>query len=271
MYTNLELEKVLEHSRSKVLITHRSTLETALVEAGHVKTVKHVVVVSDDDDKGNLPEGTIPLEYLRQHGQAFDSTVHDIHRKTATHPVCLPYSSGTTGLPKGVCLTHSNLVVNLLQMEVVEGLPFAESHKLISPLPFFHIYAFTLSMLYPAWKGQTVITKSGRFDLEQFCRLVQEYRPERAHLVPPILLGLAKHPVVDQYDMSSLKCIISAAAPLSIDTEMVVKERLGGTCEVKQAWVRFGTDHNIICCAYPRRAFSQGKIPLFSFNRACRS
>ena len=239
MYTNIELEKVLERSRSKVVITHRRMLETALVATRRVKTVKHVVVVSDDDDTDNLPEGTIPLEYLRQHGQAFDSTVHDIHRKTATHPVCLPYSSGTTGLPKGVCLTHSNLVANLLQMEVVEGVPFAESHKLISPLPFFHIYAFTVSMLYPLWKGQTVITKSGRFNLEQFCQLVQEYRPERAHLVPPILLGLAKHPVVDKYDMSSLQCIISAAAPLSTDIEIAVKERLGGSCEVKQAWVRF--------------------------------
>jgi len=99
---------------------------------------------------------------------------------------------------------------------------------------FFHIYAYTVSMLYPAWKGQTVITKSGRFDLEQFCQLVQEHKPERAHLVPPILLGLAKHPVVDQYDLSSLQCIISAAAPLSKETEKAVKGRIG--CEVKQAW-----------------------------------
>lgn len=239
MYTNIELEKVLERSRSKVLIAHRSTLETALVAARHVKSVKHVVVITDDDTANDaLPEGTIHLDYLRQHGQAFDSTVHEIHRKTATHPLCLPYSSGTTGLPKGVCLTHSNIAANLLQLEVIEGLPFAESFKLISPLPFFHIYAFTVSMLYPAWKGQTVITTSGRFNLEQFCQLVQEFRPERAHLVPPILVGLAKHPVVDQYDLSSLKCILSAAAPLSTETETTVKERLGGACEVKQGWVR---------------------------------
>ena len=240
MYTNIELEKVLERSRSSVLVTHTSTLETALQSAKNVGTVKHVVVLTDDDGDGDgqHPEGTVALDYLRRHGEAFDSTVHDIHRKTATHPVCLPYSSGTTGLPKGVCLTHSNLVANLLQMEVVEGMPFPESHKLISPLPFFHIYAFTVSMLYPAWKGQTVITKSGRFDLELFCKLVEEHRPERSHLVPPILIGLAKHPVVDQYDLSSLKMIISAAAPLSVETEKAVKERIG--CEVKQAWVSYG-------------------------------
>jgi len=238
MYTHMELEKVLERSRTTVLIAHTSTLLVALEAAKNAKTVKHIVVMTDEDNE-QLPEGTIDLDYLRRHGEAFDSTVHEIHRKTATHPVCLPYSSGTTGLPKGVCLTHSNLVANLLQMEVVEGVPFPESHTLISPLPFYHIYAFTVSMLYPAWKGQTVITKSGRFDLETFCRLVEEHRPQRAHLVPPILLGLAKHPVVDQYDLSSLNMIISAAAPLSKDTEHAVKERIG--CGVKQAWVS-------VCC-----------------------
>ncbi len=89
-------------------------------------------------------------------------------------------------------------------------------------------------MLYCAWQGQQVITLSGRFDLETFCRLVQEHRPERAHLVPPILVGLAKHPVVDQYDLTSIRCIMSAAAPLGLATEQAVKARIG--CEIKQGW-----------------------------------
>lgn len=101
--------------------------------------------------------------------------------------------------------------------------------------PFFHIYAFTGTMLYCAWRGQQVITTSTRFDLEQFCRLVQEHQPQRAHLVPPIILGLAKHPIIDQYDLSSLQMIVSAAAPLGKDTENDVKQRLR-TTDVKQAW-----------------------------------
>jgi 4-coumarate--CoA ligase len=75
---------------------------------------------------------------------------------------------------------------------------------------------------------------SGRFDFEMFMKLVEEYKPHRAHLVPPICVALAKHPLVDNYDLSSLKCIVSAAAPLGLETENAVKERLG--CEVKQAW-----------------------------------
>lgn len=79
-----------------------------------------------------------------------------------------------------------------------------------------------------------MITMSGRFDLETFCRLVQEHRPQRAHLVPPILVGLAKSPSVDRYDLSSLQMIMSAAAPLSSDIESAIVKRLG--CSVKQAW-----------------------------------
>jgi 4-coumarate--CoA ligase len=79
-----------------------------------------------------------------------------------------------------------------------------------------------------------VITLSGRFDLELFCKLVDEHKPQRAYLVPPIILGLAKHPGIQHYDFSSLQVILSAAAPLGLDSEMAVKERLG--CDVKQGW-----------------------------------
>lgn len=75
---------------------------------------------------------------------------------------------------------------------------------------------------------------SGRFDLELFCKLVEEHKPQRAHLVPPIILGLAKHPMVDNFDMSSLNMIISAAAPLGAEVEQATCQRLD--CGVKQAW-----------------------------------
>jgi len=103
---------------------------------------------------------------------------------------------------------------------------------LISPLPYFHIYGFTVSAMYAAWRGQELITLSQRFDLELFCQLCEKYKPQRAHLVPPILLALAKHPIVDRYDLTSLKMIISAAAPLSKDIEDAVYRRIGA--EVKQ-------------------------------------
>jgi acyl-CoA synthetase (AMP-forming)/AMP-acid ligase II len=89
-------------------------------------------------------------------------------------------------------------------------------------------------MLYCAWQGQGVITMSGRFDLDIFCKLVEQHKPQRSHLVPPILVGLAKSPSVDKYDLSSLQMISCAAAPLSRDIEEAVVKRLN--CDVKQGW-----------------------------------
>jgi 4-coumarate--CoA ligase len=232
LYTKHEVGMVLDRSRSSVLVAHYTKLDVALEAARSCQRVKHVVVITDDGE--TIPEGTINLDSLRHHEAAFHETHRDIHSLTHKHPFLLPYSSGTTGLPKGVCLTHENLVANLLQVDEIEGMAFPENYKLISPLPFYHIYAFTSSMLYCAWKGQTVITNSGRFDLEQFCELVQNHKPERANLVPPILLGLAKNPIVDKYNVSSLRMIVSAAAPLSKEIEAAVTQRL--SCEVKQAW-----------------------------------
>lgn len=98
----------------------------------------------------------------------------------------------------------------------------------------FHIYGYVASGLYTAWCGQQLLTMSGRFDLELFCQLVETYQPERAHLVPPILIGLAKSPIVDKYKLDSLRMCLCAAAPLGRETENAVKERLN--LQVKQAW-----------------------------------
>lgn len=235
LYTRQELSVVLQRSRSSVLIVHESRLDVAMESVKDCPLVKHIVVITDTNHL-DIPEGTVSLETLKaKHSKGgVTKTIHAVHNKTETHPFLLPYSSGTTGVPKGVCLTHHNLVTNLLQIGIVEDLGFPQSHKLISPLPMFHIYAFTFALLSSAWKGQELITMSGRFDLEEFCRLLEKHKPERAHLVPPIVLALAKSPIVDKYDCSSIRHIVSAAAPLGIDVELAAKQRLG--CEIKQAW-----------------------------------
>lgn len=254
-----ELSKILVPSNSKILFAHAKLLPMAMEAARTSSCVEHVVVIPDVREDISIPEGADKLEHLANYESEVSphATISDLSK----HPWLLPYSSGTTGTPKGVMLSHLNMVVNLLQMEAVEGDVFLEHHKLITPLPFFHIYGYLCSLMYPAWQGQEVITNSDRFDLETFCDVVQEHKPERAHLVPPvsilhngciflsahqkannlisccmiqIILGLAKHPLVDKYDLKSLDMIISAAAPLGKDTEDAVKDRLG--INVKQAW-----------------------------------
>eukprot|EP00594_Rhizosolenia_setigera_P001029 CAMPEP_0178944038 /NCGR_PEP_ID=MMETSP0789-20121207/2920_1 /TAXON_ID=3005 /ORGANISM="Rhizosolenia setigera, Strain CCMP 1694" /LENGTH=505 /DNA_ID=CAMNT_0020623699 /DNA_START=294 /DNA_END=1811 /DNA_ORIENTATION=+ len=234
-----ELTTILDRSQSKVLICHHTTLETALESMKQSKTVEHLIVIPKyDDDEGTVPvEGThnfVSSLKKKHKNPIFETDPKVLLQDLALYPHLLPYSSGTTGTPKGVCLSHTNLVANLMQIEAVEKVGFPPNHKLICPLPFFHIYGCVVSALYTAWQGQELITMSGRFDLGLFSQLVEKHQPHRAHLVPPILIQLAKSPIVDKYDLSSISMIWSSAAPLSKETAEAVTNRIG--CNIKQAW-----------------------------------
>lgn len=150
----------------------------------------------------------------------------------------IPFSSGTTGKPKGVMLTHHNLVSNILQVMPYEGnfiLPNDLNTRgtVLVPLPFFHIYGMCAGMCVPLYAGGKLILMA-QFDLQKFLEIVQSHRVTRSYVVPPILIGLAKHPIVDNYDLSSLDCLMSGAAPLGSDVQSMVAKRL--KCLVKQAW-----------------------------------
>jgi acyl-CoA synthetase (AMP-forming)/AMP-acid ligase II len=143
----------------------------------------------------------------------------------------LPYSSGTTGLPKGVMLTHRNLVANLVQVDA--ALPVKPDDVLIAVLPFFHIYGQTVIMNLGLRSGAQIVTMP-RFDLDEFLRLIAERRVTQAYVVPPIALALAKHPAVDGADLSSVDLVMSGAAPLGAELARQVSERVG--CPVMQGY-----------------------------------
>jgi acyl-CoA synthetase (AMP-forming)/AMP-acid ligase II len=145
--------------------------------------------------------------------------------------VALPYSSGTTGLPKGVMLTHRNVVANLCQVREVQHV--GEGDTIIGVLPFFHIYGMTVIMNQALRTGATIVTMP-RFDLGGFLELVERHGVTKAHLVPPIILALAKHPLVDEHDVSTLTWINSGAAPLSAELADTCARRLD--CTVVQGY-----------------------------------
>ncbi|MEU9475583.1 4-coumarate--CoA ligase family protein [Streptomyces sp. NPDC048191] len=136
----------------------------------------------------------------------------------------LPYSSGTTGVPKGVMLTHRQIATNLAQLE--PAVTMAPGERILAVLPFFHIYGLTALMNAPLRKGATVVVLP-RFDLESFLAAVEKHRITGLYVAPPIVLALAKHPAVTRYDLSSLRYVISAAAPLDAHLARACAARLG--------------------------------------------
>ena len=149
----------------------------------------------------------------------------------ARHVLVMPYSSGTTGLPKGVMLSHANLVANVAQIRAIE--PVEPGECTLAALPFFHIYGMTVLMSYILSGGGVLVTLP-RFELEPALRLAQDHRMRRLYLVPPVILALAKHPLVDRFDLSSLYLVFSGAAPLAAELEAACAARLG--CEVVQGY-----------------------------------
>ncbi|MGY1651944.1 AMP-binding protein [Geodermatophilus sp. SYSU D01119] len=212
LYTAHEVAYQLKDSGAKVLVTVSPFLDRAL-EATEQTPVDEVIVMDGAEGHASL------LDLITS-----DAPSVEVDIDPANDLVTLPYSSGTTGLPKGVMLTHRNLVANVSQsrplVELVEG-----DERIIAVLPFFHIYGLTVLMNQGLQWGGTVVTLP-RFDLEQFLRTIQDQRITRAFVAPPIVLALAKHPMVDQFDLSSLRSITSGAAPLDEALAQAAQDRL---------------------------------------------
>lgn len=146
-------------------------------------------------------------------------------------PAALPYSSGTTGMSKGVVLTHLNLVCNVCQY--LEAIPPPDSAVTLALLPMFHIYGLTVVTLCGLASGATAVTLP-RFEPDVFLQTIARYRVSHLAVVPPLMQFLAAHPLIDAHDLSSLKEIGCGAAPLGAALEQRVSERL--RCTVAQGF-----------------------------------
>ena len=217
LYTPHELAHQLQDSGAKYLLTIPLFLPNAVAAAAEAGGIEEIFVFGE-------AEGATPFAALLQS----DGQLPPVTINPKEDVVVLPYSSGTTGLPKGVMLTHYNLVANICQCSNAQfdrGLEIRPDDVLLGLLPFYHIYGMIVIMSWALSQRATVVTIP-RFDMEQFLTTLQKYGVSYAHLVPPIVLGLAKHPLVDKFDLSKLRVVVSGAAPLSGELEAAVKARL---------------------------------------------
>jgi acyl-CoA synthetase (AMP-forming)/AMP-acid ligase II len=214
-----DLTRQLSHSRARWLVTTPAQFTGGGREAAEAAGVRETFVFG-------TAAGAGPFDSLA-------SSRHEVPLPEVSpddHAVLL-YSSGTTGLPKGVLLSHRSLVASLCQTWAVHRV--RDDDVVIAALPLYHMFAQQITLNLGLRAGATVVTMPG-FDLRGFLRLVQDQGVTRVEVVPPIVLALARHAVVSEYDLSSLRLVTSAAAPLSGGLATECAARLG--CRVKQGY-----------------------------------
>jgi acyl-CoA synthetase (AMP-forming)/AMP-acid ligase II len=225
----------LADSGARFLMTVPGLLDTAL-KASAAARVQEVFVLGE-------AEGATPFATLL----AGDAAPVDVAIDPARDLVALPYSSGTTGRAKGVMLTHRNLVAMLSQLETLSTDAEVAGACTLAVLPFFHVYGLVVFLNSVLLRGTHCVTMP-RFDLEQFLQLIERHRVTTLFVVPPIVLALAKHPSVSNYDLSSVTMVSSGAAPLGNELQEAASQRLHAP--VQQG---YGMTETTVCVASRRR------------------
>jgi acyl-CoA synthetase (AMP-forming)/AMP-acid ligase II len=221
LFTAKDIVKQLTDSKAKMLITVSQLLAAAKEAAAAVGIPDDMLVVLDGAD------GHPDADDLLGAGAAAPDVAFD----PETHLAVLPYSSGTTGNPKGVMLTHRNLVANVAQTRPVQDVQ--PDDVVIAIMPFFHIYGMTV-LLNSVMHARAQLLMMPSFDLEQFLANIANHKVSVAYIAPPVAVALAKHPLVNNYDLSSLRAVLSGAAPLDEELGHAVVDRLG--CHVVQGY-----------------------------------
>jgi acyl-CoA synthetase (AMP-forming)/AMP-acid ligase II len=218
LFNQAELAVQLKDSGAVWLLTNPQFAETAVAAAG-ATNVREVFVLGETD-KTDGPDGPTSFSSLLN----YKGEAPQIEISPREDVVALPFSSGTTGWPKGVMVTHYNLVAMLCQMETADVLRSEDCT--ICVVPCYHLYGIHCVINLGLRAGATVVTLP-EFHLEEFLRTVQDYQVNVLPVVPPIVLALAQSPLVDQFDLSSLKKVHCGAAPLSVEVASSASKRLG--------------------------------------------
>ncbi|WP_006245691.1 4-coumarate--CoA ligase family protein [Mycolicibacterium tusciae] len=225
LFTAKDIAKQLTDSNAKMLVTVTPLLAQAKEAAAAVGLADSDLVVLDGD--GHEIAGHPNATDLMEQGLP----APDVSFAPPSHLAVLPYSSGTTGNPKGVKLTHRNLVANVAQIRPLHGM--VADDVVVAVLPFFHIYGMTV-LLNAALHARARLVIMGSFDLGGFLANIANHKCTVAFIAPPVAVALAKHPLIDDYDLGSLNVVMSGAAPLDADLGQAVADRLG--CRVVQGY-----------------------------------
>ncbi|KAI6184043.1 hypothetical protein M3Y97_00553900 [Aphelenchoides bicaudatus] len=251
LFTNIELKEQFKDSHSKLVFCSHESLGVVIEAAKDLPKLKTIIVT--DGPETNLPTNVVHLNSIlrnKVNGVRFCSNI-DVGKTL----VSLPYSSGTTGKPKGVMLTHKSFGTLLriasqhfmteILLKMDKNWNFKREYVL-HLLPFYHIYGFGFLMFSVLNGARSVIMP--KFEPELFCAMIEKYQIKFAALVPPILVWLSRTPLIKKYNLSSIKFLMSGAAPLGKEVVDAVHKALPNVLQVSQA---YGSTEESMCSHLP--------------------
>lgn len=229
-YSPEELAFQLKNSGAKALVTTKQFLASAKKAAEEAKIPNDRIILlgAEKDDTHETKHWTNIRKASRS--SWYKRRKADPEKDLAF----LVYSSGTTGLPKGVMLSHRNIIADLCLIKGSVGHYYdGQNDKILGVLPFFHIYGLTGLVHQPLHRGIELVVMPA-FDLKKFCEGIQKHKITFIYVAPPVIVRLARDKMVDDYDLSSVKMITCGAAPLTKELVDTMDKRL--SIKVNQAY-----------------------------------
>jgi 4-coumarate--CoA ligase len=246
IYTVNEVVYQIENTGAKAVFVHPSLLETAISAAEKAGLPRDRLFQFNDtpssESKGVKDWFSILGDDASTNTYQWPKLDPEQARKTIA---TINYSSGTTGLPKGVMISHANLIANVMQTVYMRDLDMPYNPKGIyrpanrpqerwnAFLPLYHAYGQLFTCLIAPLMGEAVYVMR-KFEYAAFLKVIQRYRITHLQVAPPIIVMLARRPETKNYDLSSLKYVMCGAAPLSKELQNEVVSRFG--VSITQGW-----------------------------------
>jgi len=240
LYTERELVHQMNDSGAETLIA-LDLLYNRVMSVKASTPLKRIIITGISDYLPIVKKWVYPLVQRKQ-GQkapaiAYDNQIEpflSVIKESATIPVnvevdpeedlaLLQYTGGTTGVAKGVMLTHMNLVANTVQCREILYRMTPGQERIIGALPLFHVYGMTTVMNMGIKLGAEIILIP-RFDVKQILESIHKLKPTMFPGAPTMYIGLINHPDLPKYDLSSIEACVSGSAPLPLEVQQRFEE-----------------------------------------------